>query len=188
MALEDIRQHIRDKAAEEVRAIEQRAGEERARAEEEWKAKIDAERERLVGDIRRSAEAKLAQAKFMIREKANAELLKTKKSQFDKVFGDALQQLSSLSADDYTAMVRTLLEDIKDEEGEFLTSGPRRGELERAVREAGCTATVSHEAIETVGGFIFRSGRIDRDYRFETLMERVREESLIEVNQILLNR
>ncbi len=187
MAFDDIQQYIKDKAADEIKVIEKRSSDELAALEKEWKVRLGEEKERLLKDIERYTDSKLAQAKFKIREKVNAKLLGTKQAQLDSVYADALEEVAKLPKGEYEALLETLLSSIKDEEGELLTSKERHAELAAAAKKAGCKASISTDAIETVGGFVFQSKSIDRDFRFETIMERVREQSLIEVYQSMFN-
>ena len=109
MAIDDIKKHIQDKAQEEIAKIDAAASKDAQVLESEWKDKIKAERERLVAEIEQNAKSKLAQAKFKIRGKVNAEKLRAKQAQLDAVYEQALEAVSNLSDADYTAMLEKLL-------------------------------------------------------------------------------
>ena len=189
MALEDIRQHIKEKAADEVRDIKERSATELSGLEDDWKTRIEEERKRLLGGIDRLAASALAQAKFEVREHAKAELLRSKTSQIDKVFDDALKELADLPKGEYVDVLVPMLKEIGDQDGVVLTSEDRAAELAQAMTQAGCKkAHVADERIDTVGGFVFRSKSIDRDCRFETMLKRIREDSMMQVNDLLFNR
>ena len=187
MAFDDIQKYIKDKSAEEIAAIKSSSKKELAVLDKQWKVKLEDERTRLLKEIDRYAESKLAQASFKIKEKVNAKLLGAKQEQLDQVYASALEDAAKLPKAEYAKLIEGMLKSLKSEEGELLTSKERKAELEDAAKSAGCKAAVSSEAIETVGGFIFRSETIDRDFRFETIMQRVREQSLVQVYQSMFN-
>ncbi|MBU0531015.1 MAG: hypothetical protein ABIG32_00665 [Candidatus Uhrbacteria bacterium] len=187
MAIDDIKKHIQDKAQEEIAKIDAAASKDAQALELDWKDRIGAERERLIAEINQNADSKLAQAKFKIREKINAEKLKTKQAQLDEVYERALETISKLPEADYTAMLEKLLAPLKDLEGTLHTSAKRAAELNKAAKSVGCKAKISDEDLGIAGGFVFEGEKVDLDSTFETLMNKVREESIIEVHKQLFN-
>jgi len=185
MALADIQQHIRDKASKEAAEMEKRTEAELQDMTKAWEEKLATEKERLVQEAKRSAEAKLAQIKFKIREKVNTEELAAKQEAIDAVYTDVQEKLSKLSDADYSSLLEKLLVPVKRLDGTLVTSKDKVDVLKKAARHAGCKAHVADEHINTIGGFIFRSKTADLDSTFETLLERVREDTLIEVNNKL---
>jgi V/A-type H+-transporting ATPase subunit E len=188
MALADIKQHIKDKAAEEVQAIEAQSQADLARLGDEWKVRLQEERDRLTKQIDRAAEAALAQAKYRIKEKAKTQLLNAKQARLDEVFDKALEKLQALPDPEYLALLKSLLTHVKDESGEIFGSPERLAVLEQAAQEVGCQAPVAADSSLKAAGFVFRSGAADRDFRFPTIMDRLREDIVIEVNQKLLSK
>ncbi len=187
MGLDDIKKHIQDKAEEEIAKINAAATKEAAELKSKWEEKIKLERERLMSELNRRAESKLAQAKFKIREKIKAEELKAKQAQIDRVYDLALKEVDKMPENDYITMLESLLGPIKDEEGELHTCAKRVNDLKKAAKALGCKAKVSDEDLDITGGFIFTSEKIDVDATFETLMNKVRGNSLIKVHNILFN-
>lgn len=187
MALEDIRQHIKDKAAGEIQEIETQAEAALASLKQEWQARLDEERERLIQQIDRLADEALAQAKYRIKEKAKSQLLQAKQARLDEVFATALEQLTALPDQEYAALLERLLIQVKDEVGEIFGAPDRLYLLKQAAKKVGCQAKVSADDQLAPGGFVFRSQDADRDFRLATIMERVREEIVIEVNQKLFS-
>lgn len=187
MAIDDIKKHIQDKAQEEIAKINAAASRDVVALKSEWEDKIKAERERLLAEMNQNADSKLAQAKFKIREKINAEKLKTKQDQLDAVYEQALENVANLSEADYTTVLEKLLAPLKDLEGQLHTSGKRSAELKKAVKSVGCKADVSDENLDIAGGFVFEGARVDLDSTFETLMNKVREETIIEIHKQLFN-
>lgn len=187
MALADIQQHIKDKAAEEVAKIQAKSSEDLKAHEAEWQERLKAEQERLRTEINRSAEAKLAQAKFVIGERAGTEVLKAKQAQLDTVYNEVKEELRGMNSAEYTKVITDLLKDLKDLDGEVVTSKERSGEITEALKKAGAKAKVSKETIDTVGGFIFRSAEVDLDSTFEAILARVKEDTVIPVHKILFD-
>jgi len=188
MALADIQQHIKQKADEKVSSIDRDSESKLQELTKEWEEKLATERERLLEEASRMAEGKLSQAKFKIREKGNTEVLLAKQAVVDETYEKALKKIADLSDADYEKVLEKLLMDIKSAEGTLHTCKEKHASLVKAARSAGVNAKVSDDAIKTVGGFIFKGENVDIDNTFETIIERVREETLIEVNTILFNK
>lgn len=185
MALTDIQKSIRDKAKAEVDAIANRSTEELDRVRKEWDDLIGSERERLLKSMTGRAEAKLSQAKFKINERVNSEVLKAKQTQLDKVFDTLKDDLAGMENKAYETILTKLLAPLKGKEGTLSTSADKTKSLEAAAKKAGVKAKIDKEPIETIGGFIFHGEEVDLDSTFETILEKLREESLIEVHQVL---
>ena len=160
MALDDIKQHIATKAQTEADKIKKESNEQIEQLQLEWQNKIEAEKKRLLSEIERKAESKLAQAKFKIREQINAEKLRTKQAQIDQVYQKALQSLTDLSDADYKKLTEKLLKSTKGIDGEVVENKDK-------------------------AGFVFRTKETDMDFTFETLIKQVREQTLVEVHHIL---
>ncbi len=187
MALTDIQKSIRDKAKAEVEAIAKRSEEELSAARKEWDDLTASERERLLKSMTTRAEAKLAQAKFKISEKVNSEVLKAKQAQLDQVFKTVKNDLTKMDTKSYESLLAKLLAPLKEEEGTLSTGTDKIKSLEAAAKKAGVKAKVNQEPIETIGGFIFHGELIDLDSTFESILENLREETLIDVHHILFN-
>ncbi len=187
MAIEDIKKHIQDKAQEEIAQIEDAAKQEAQSLKQTWEDKIKAEEKRLIEAIQQNAKSKLAQVKFKIREKINAEELKAKQAQLDKVYDEALKKVADLPEDEYVSILEKLLKPIVGQEGTVHTTAKRAGALRQAAQNVGCSVEISDKDLDTVGGFIFEGVKIDLDNRFETLMKRVREETIIQTHKTLFN-
>jgi len=187
MALTDIQKSIRGHAKAEVEAIAKRSDEELANVRKEWDDLIASERERLLKSMTQRAEAKLSQAKFKISEKVNSEVLKAKQTQLDKVFDTLKDDLAGMDNKAYESMLVKLLAPLKGEAGTLATSADKAKSLETAAKKAGVKAKIEKEPIETIGGFIFKGDEVDLDSTFETVIEKIRDESLIEVHRVLFN-
>lgn len=186
MALNDILNHIQTKVDQEVAEIEANSSKELLKRKDELEKRLIDERERILSEINRNANTKLTQAKFKIRERVNAEKLKTKQAQLDSVYAKALQELGDLSDSDYTELMVKLLEPIKGQVGQLSTCAKRVQALKQATGQVGLDVQIS-DNLESIGGFVFHSDQVDLDNRFETIMEQVRQETLIEVHQTLFS-
>lgn len=187
MALADIQQHIKSKADDEITKINTASEETLKALDKEWKTKLTEEKERQLAEINRGAEAKLTQAKFKIREKVNSEKLKARQTQIDQVYQGALKALGDLSDKDYTALMEKLLKPVKGTAGTLLTCEKRVKELETAAKSTGCKADLGSEMVDTAGGFVLRTADADLDYTLETLLDQIKDETLIETNSLLFN-
>ena len=186
MALNEIINHIQTKVDEEVAKIDARSTKQADERKNEWEKRLTDERDRILAEINRNADTKLTQAKFKIRERVNAEKLKTKQAQLDSVYEKALQELSELGDTEYTDLMVKLLEPLKAESGQISTCAKRAQALKSALSKVGLEAQVKDD-LDCIGGFIFHSDQVDLDNRFETIMDQVREETLIEVHQTLFS-
>jgi vacuolar-type H+-ATPase subunit E/Vma4 len=186
MALNEIINHIQTKVDEEVAKIDARSTKDVAERKGEWEKRLVDERDRILTEINRNADTKLTQAKFKIRERVNAEKLKTKQAQLDSVYEKSLHELSELGDAEYTELMAKLLESLKGQSGKISTCAKRAKALEQALSQVGLDCQVS-DNLDCVGGFVFHSDQVDLDNRFETIMDQVRQETLIEVHQTLFS-
>jgi len=162
MSVEDIKQHIADKAQAEAKQINEGSNKQIEALQLEWQQKIENERQRLLNEIERHASSKLAQAKFKIREQINAKKMKAKQDQLDESYDKALKALTDLSDSEYQKLVNKLMESTKGFEGDLIDN-------------------------EKKSGFVFRTKQADLDYTFPTLLKQVREQTLVQVNDILFS-
>jgi len=162
MSVEDIKKHIADKAQAEAKQINEGSNKQIEALQLEWQEKIENERQRLLSEIERRASSKLAQAKFKIREQINSKKMKAKQDQLDESYEKALRSLIELSDSEYEKLVNKLRESTKDLEGQIIEK-------------------------DSNAGFIFQTKEADLDYTFPTLLKQVREQTLVQVNDILFS-
>ncbi|MFH1142896.1 MAG: hypothetical protein ABIH67_00565 [Candidatus Uhrbacteria bacterium] len=162
MSVEDIKQHIADKALTEANKIRNESNIQVEALQLEWQKKIEDERQRLVSEIEHQASSRLAQAKFKIREQVNSKKMTAKQDQLDECYEKALQSLAELSDSEYQKLVKRLKESTKGLEGKIIEK-------------------------ENNGGFVFQTEEADLDFTFSTLLKQVRQQTLVEVNDILFN-
>jgi len=184
MAISDILAQLED---EKEKALEQIKKE----FEEELE-KLNAEYEEKRKAQANSIKDRTSSAKMRIKDKAETtalmenknELLKGKRKLLNKVFEKLVEEL--VSSSNNSKFLEGLVQKIAKEykEGELIPSKGQKENVEKAAK--GTNFKISSETTDKKGGFIFRSGQVQIDSTYESIVEsQMRDDLESETSNIL---
>lgn len=186
MALSDIKKVILEKA-EEIAEEHREVGKKRAEMiVDGWKKRASERREELLRGAKRDAEKKVLQAEFELQSEAQLHLLGKKKEIIERVYKVALKELSSIDGDEYIQLMKKLITCLPKEKGVFISAKGREDLLKKALQERG--DELSSSVVDSKGGFIFQSEKVDIDQTFESLIENNKEETLLIVSHKIFEK
>ena len=180
MALDDIKKSILDEAQTQVAAVEKEGESKLAELRAAWAKKIETRQIELVAAAKRKAEQKLQQAQFKLHAQTQNEVLTRKQKIIDKVYKQVVEQLRALEEDQYVDLTAKLIEELPDLDGILTSVKNKESLLKKAVKKSGRKFDIADETITGVGGFIFRSTKIEIDNTFEVLVGIGREQTILE--------
>jgi len=197
MALDDIKKAILAEAEKEVKKIEAGGEKKVAVVRDEWSKKIEIRKQEIIASGQRKANQKVQQTQFKVQAQAQTEILNQKQRIIDQVYKLALQKLGELDDDKYTELLAGLINQLPESKGELISVTGKESQLKKALRKSGKKYDIAKEtvagnglpaeALAKAGGFIFKSKEVEIDNTFTTLVKNAKEETILEVSNLLFN-
>jgi len=187
MALDDIIQSILTEAKEEADKVKQQGIVDIEELKKDFAKRTEEEEKRILDQAQKAADRKVEQARFLAISQKKANLLSKKQEILDKVYGQALEQLSKLPVADYQKLVTSLIKQLEEKDGEILSVKGKESETKQALSHSGKPYQLATEIVDGKGGFIFRTKTMEIDNRFAVLIDQVRETTEMEVSKILFS-
>lgn len=184
MALQDILEKIKKEADS---GIEKVNAEHKSRIKE-----LEAEYKSLKDNSAKEAEATAKIEVEKIKEKATMEaeieaknaLLSAKREVLNQVLEQAVESLSK--AENYSEIIADMLKKVELEEAEIVPAKNREDETRKAISASGKHFRLADHATNIPGGIIIKSGKIEIDNSFDTIVKQeLRHVLEIELNKLL---
>ncbi len=178
MSLDNILKRIKEQSEGEASAIRQGAEDEIAKINEVGKKEHDA----LDAAVRKeeaSIDTELSNAILLpARMEIRGAKLKTKQEMIDRAFSDAIQ----FSDDDYQRVLDHLFSQIpKVTDGTIHPAAGKEAITKAYIKSKKIKATVGDAVDALKGGFILKSGRVEYDCSFDTLLKKLKEQLETEI-------
>jgi len=185
MAIEDIKQAIAEQAQKEIVEIETAGQQKIDEIKSGWNKKIEARKEEIIGITKLKAEQKIQQTSFKIKSKNQAEILDKKHQLINQVYKKVEDKLNELSPTDYIELMKKIINRLPETDGKLISAKGKQGLLKKALGKSDREYKLATETVNKSGGFIFHSGDIDIDNTFPILINDSREQTILEVCDIL---
>ena len=121
---------------------------------------------------------------------SRSEMLKKKRNLIDAVYQEIQDELEGMSSAEYTELITTMLRHVMKEnsKGHLIVPVSRRKETEDAIKQAQAEFIIESETDSLKGGFVLTSDKIEINFSFSYLIEKmVRPATELEVANILFN-
>ena len=184
MALTDILAKI--KAESEAKATELKAEFDKKRKEmEDANAKLLTENEKEI-------EAKLVSDSAKIKEKAGMEaemeaknaLLNEKRKFIERTMTKAMQSLAA--SERYEDLLASMMRNTDMESAEVVPARGKEDATRSAISKSGKNFTLASDSVDITGGFILKTGKVEIDSSFDTIIgQQLRQDLEIELNKLL---
>ncbi len=184
MSLDNIINKIQQDAQAEIDKINQETAKKIAKLEQEYEAKIDKLKAKMLDKVEKQARIKVEQEVFKVSSQAKSKILQKKRELLDKAFKLAAEALSKLDSEKQKKILQTLLDALPNEEGAEIIVAESSLDL---VKSLAPKIRVSNNTIPALGGFIYKSPKIEIDNTYESLVKVVREDIETKVASILFN-
>lgn len=180
MALKDILKTLEAEAEARIKEIEDKSKQEIKELKAEHSRRMKKERERFLTvakvKAQKDAEMKLFAKKFELKN----EVLNRKREIINQVYNQALDKLRKLPDSEYGKIIKKLFKNITGEgEGVIIPAKGREGITKKAAY--GMNLKVADKSIDSAGGFVWQSEKVNFDNTFEQLLDDIRHETEMEV-------
>ena len=172
MSIKDLIQQIEKEADSEITKL----NEELEKAVYKIQKEYDEKRKRKTEELSKRTDENIAKIKQRADTFANMEirnhLLTEKRALLQEVFEKIVATLSE--SDSYVKILVALLKIAKKEfkEGTVVPAKGKEDLTKKALHEANADFKLSSRAADITGGFIFKSGDIEIDFSFESILEK----------------
>jgi len=189
MALQDIIQKIQKDLEKDLAKIEKEEKEELREIDKEFvqsKKDLEKKKEKRVKEKAKGIEQKMA---TLLSMESRSKLLKEKIDLIEKVFQKAIDELCKFPDGEYKKVLAVLMKKLPEGEGEIVSVSGREKITEEALREAGKSGYTLGKASSAIkGGFIMKTGKIEIDNSFTTLVNQIlKDEVETEVAGVLFS-
>ena len=188
MALDDIKKEILAEAEKEAKKIGQEGEDRINTVRDEWARKVEVKKQEIIATAQRKTDQKIQQSQFKVQSQSQTEILNQKQTVIDKVYKLALQKLTEIDDDKYIDLMKKLINQLPDGEGELTSVKDKDNLLKKALRKSGKKYDLARDAINGSGGFIFRSKKVEIDNTFATLVNNAKEQTILEISGLLFNQ
>ena len=188
MALEDIKQAIVKEGGFEAAQIEKSGKKELDELRKGWSEKLQERKKILQEGIKRQAEQKFRQERFVVIAESKAKILEKKLEILDRVYQKAGEKLSAMPGAAYVKLVKKYISGLPAEGGKLVTPEDRIILLKTALGKSADKYSVQAGEVEGSGGFVYIGPRLDIDYSFGSMIAKAREDSVVEVSNLLFEK
>lgn len=187
MAFNDIKKTILNEAKINATKVIDDSKIQANQIESNWQDKISTRKKEIINIANNRIQQKICQAQFKTQIDMQDNILNKKNEIINQVFNSILEKLSTLSDNQYTALMQKYIEQLSDTQGVLMTNKNKKSLLEQAVKKSGKNISISNQTINSSGGFIFQSDKIDINYTFESLIDELKHQHALTVAQMLFN-
>ncbi len=186
MALKEITEHILNDGQAKGVEIKKNAEQGAKVILDEAKASAEREREKILREAQKKAKEERKRIIAMARLEARNTILTAKQNQVEVVFKSVLQDLDSLSDSEYKELVKRLLRKAVKGGEEVIVNERDRNRINASLlAEIDGSIALSNEIRDIDGGFILKTGRIETNNSFNSLISAVREEIEPKIVEVL---
>lgn len=185
MSLTDILKTIKSEAETEAQKIKEEAEIEIDELKKQLANKIAQEQTKLLANFRVAMEKKVKQAKFAKESALKTLILKKKREILNRVYDKVIEKIIG---DDkvYASVIKKATEQLpKVDNAEIVLASGNPERTKKALGALRLKCKISDDTVETKGGFVLRSETLEIDNTIGALVEQIRDETEIEVSQIL---
>ena len=188
MGLKEIIKEIQNRTDKKIIELEDSSVFEIAEIIKNWDQKIADKKETILKENQRIVQQKIQQSRFLIKNKCKTAILQKKKDIIDEIFDKTQNELKNIDQKEYIKIVSSLLSKLPHiKDAKIVSVKGREQELKQAIIESKTDYEIAKETVTSVGGFVFKSETITVDNRFEILLDRIKEEYLLEISLILFS-
>jgi len=180
MALQDIVKTLEAEADQELKQIQKQADLEINQLEDYYSRKIKETCEKLLTQAEIKAKKEAEMQLFTAKSELHRKVLIRKRQIIDEVYNEALKKLKALSDDDYRAIIKRLLNDLPTG-GTILPAKGKEAITKEVAEKVNHDLKVAHESVDSVGGFVWQSAKLNIDNTFEQLVRDIRDQTEIKV-------
>lgn len=185
MGLDDIKKSILDEAKQQAEKIEKENQQQIAELQKKLQQKLEDKKSGLISIGQRKADQKLQQTNFKLEAKLKTKVMTEKQSLIYKAYDKVLEKLTEMDDESYIELMVKLIEQLPDIKGELISVQEKENLLKKALRKSKRKYNIAKEEINGKGGFKFVSGTIDIDNTFSALINNTKEQTSLEVSQVL---
>ncbi|MCI9375593.1 MAG: hypothetical protein HFF85_04230 [Oscillibacter sp.] len=174
--IDKITQRIEADAQTEIDRVLADARDEAAKIAAKYKAQADAEAADLAAKNRKAAAEREERLAGTAQMEARKALLAAKQEMVEKAYALALEKLCAMPAEKYADVLAGLLAEACSSGNEEVIFSPEdqkkagKAAVEKANKNGGKKLTLSKETRPIKGGFILRSGNVEVNCAFDTLV------------------
>ncbi len=185
MSLNNIIKTLETETQKEIEAIEQSTQESLAKLAKEYEQKLTNSKDEILTQANSEAQRTADLHLFAEQTELKKQVLQKKRSLIDNIYQQAIGKLSKLPDSEYQKMIVTLLKQLPVQSGSIIPAQGREKVTREAVKKSKGQFQVSSETVDSAGGFIWYSEKMNIDNTFEQLVRNAREETEIEIAQEL---
>lgn len=187
MAFDDIKKAILDEAQKNAAEHQEAGRQESAKITQEWVQKTADKKQTIIKAAARKIDQKIRQTQFKIQTKSQSSALEKKQKIIDQVYDSVLEKLSELSDAQYVEFMEKLINALPNDQGLLFSVKEKRNLLKKALENSRKRHQLSPETIESRGGFIYQSDKIEINQSFEALIKDIKEKTLLTVTNKIFN-
>ena len=188
MALQDILNKISNEAKKKAVLIKQVTDDEIKKIREEAQVKAEARKSEIEVKIEVQSTAVIKKSKTLATMESRSRTLKEKREVIDQAYKDFEKELNTLSSDEYLKLITQMLKHAIGSvpKGSLIVPSDRRELTKEAITKANADFDIKEEAGNFKGGFILTSGKIEINFSFPYLLQKIVQPATeLEVAKIL---
>ena len=190
MALTDLIQKITDEANKKAAFMKQVADEEIKKIKDEAGKKAEICKSEIGKKAEKKSISVMEKAKTLASMEARSQMLKDKREVIDLSFSNVQKKLEKMNSPEYIELVVKMLQALSKDssKGSLVIPSSRKKETEDAIKKANVDFKVTDSTNDITGGFILTSGKVEYNFTFSYLIEKIiRPATELEVAQILFS-
>lgn len=196
MALKDIIETIKKETEGKIEVLKKEKEKEISRLREFYNKEREKKEKEILETAKQEIDQEIAEASWQLIEKRKKQILEKKREILEKIYQKAFEEISNMDEKSYKDFLSKLLKKASEEIREII--GDRLTELEIIPAckrnpppnfwwgmEKEGTLKVSKHCLNSEGGFIIKTKDIELNCTMETIFEKIKEETELELGQAL---
>jgi len=192
MALQDIIKEIEKEKKEKIKEIDIEKEKEVLELEKGYEKEIEEKREKILKEKEEELKKKILRTEEELKRKRKISVLEEKRRILEEVFKIAFEEIKKLPKKIEKEILEKLIkrisletEGIPDSKLEIISAIQKEGILRDALRNLQKAYQFSSDCLSSIGGFVLRTKNFEINCTFESLFEKIKEETEIKIARIL---
>ena len=186
MALEDIIKSILDEARQKADEIKKQGDQQVQALKKESDERLKLEKEKVLKEAKLESEKQIEQGRFLASSQMKRNLLDKKQEIIDRVYAETLKKLTQLKEEEEIKLLIKLIKQLPELSTAKIVPVRQKAKIiDKALEKSGRHYKLAETECPGQGGFIFSTGKLEIDNRYQTLIANLKEETEMEVAKIL---
>jgi len=186
MALQDIINTIKKDAKKQADNIRSRGKKDIQAIREKGKKLLQDEIVKIEKEIEKEGNKVINKARLESNIEERNQIVLAKRELVDEIFSKALENISNLDDNQQIQILASLINQLPDvKNGEIVSAVEKKEITRKALDQSNKNFLVTENEFPGIGGFIFKSSKIEVNNSYEELLKNLREKIEVEISKKL---